>query len=111
MSYGAVNEDTEERTLECGAPADRAGHRYGGGCHDVRARLRSVAASSLPLLGAGAGDDTPAPGGRTVCGGDIRLPASVIHNLRAYAATSELTLGEIVAQAISRFLAAERGHG
>ena len=41
----------------------------------------------------------------------FKMPASVIRDLRAYAAASELTLGEIVSRAVSRFLAAEREHG
>ena len=41
----------------------------------------------------------------------FKLSVRVIGDLRAYAATSELTLGEIVSRAIARFLAAEHGHG
>jgi hypothetical protein len=53
----------------------------------------------------------PLPAAEPSVAAAFKLPSSVIHDLRAYAATSELTLGEIVAQAILRFLAAERGHG
>ncbi len=53
----------------------------------------------------------PAPLAEPSVAATFKLPASVIGDLRAYAATSELTLGEIVAQAITRFLAAEREHG
>ena len=41
----------------------------------------------------------------------FKIPAGVIHDLRAYAASSGLTLGEIVARAITAFLAAVRKHG
>jgi hypothetical protein len=41
----------------------------------------------------------------------FKLPVNVIHDLRVYAATSELTLGEIVGRAVSLFLVSERGHG
>lgn len=41
----------------------------------------------------------------------FKVPANVIRDLRAYAASSGLTLGEIVARAISAFLAAMRRHG
>lgn len=41
----------------------------------------------------------------------FKLPVNVIHDLRAYAATSKLTLGEIVGRAVSLFLASEREHG
>ena len=53
----------------------------------------------------------PAPVAEPSVAVTFKLPASVIRDLRAYAATSELTLGEIAGQAISRFLAAEREHG
>ena len=53
----------------------------------------------------------PVPAAEPSVAATFKLPASVIRDLRAYAATSELTLGEIVAKAISRFLAAEREHG
>ena len=53
----------------------------------------------------------PAPAAEPSVAATFKLPASVIHDLRSYAATSELTLGEIVAKAISRFLATEREHG
>ena len=41
----------------------------------------------------------------------FKVPANVIRDLRAYAASSGLTLSEIVARAISAFLAAMRRHG
>lgn len=41
----------------------------------------------------------------------FKVPANVIRDLRTYAASSGLTLGEIVARAISAFLAAVRKHG
>jgi predicted DNA-binding transcriptional regulator YafY len=41
----------------------------------------------------------------------FKIPAGVIRDLRAYAALSGLTLGEIVARAITAFLAAVRKHG
>jgi hypothetical protein len=41
----------------------------------------------------------------------FKLPIGVIRDLRAYAVTSELTLGEIVSRAVSRFLSSEREHG
>ena len=53
----------------------------------------------------------PAPAAEPSVAATFKLPANVIRDLRTYAATSELTLGEIVAKAISRFLAAEREHG
>lgn len=41
----------------------------------------------------------------------FKLPVSVVRTLRAYARRSELTLGEIVAQALSSFLGAFRRRG
>ena len=41
----------------------------------------------------------------------LKIPGSIVHDLRSYSAESGLTLGEIVARAISRFLKATRGHG
>jgi hypothetical protein len=38
----------------------------------------------------------------------FKMPVSVVHELRAYAETSELAMGEIVSQAVLRFLASER---
>lgn len=41
----------------------------------------------------------------------LKIPANVVRDLRAYSAVSGLTLGEIVARAVSAFLAADREHG
>ncbi len=41
----------------------------------------------------------------------LKIPGSVARELRAYANSSGLTLGEIVARAVSRFLTAARKHG
>ena len=41
----------------------------------------------------------------------LKIPGSVVRDLRSYSAVSGLTLGEIVARAISRFLKATRRHG
>ena len=41
----------------------------------------------------------------------LKIPGSVVRDLRSYSATSGLTLGEIVARAILRFLKATRRHG
>ena len=41
----------------------------------------------------------------------IKIPADVGWALRAYAAVSGLTMGEIVARAIAAFLAAQSRHG
>ena len=53
----------------------------------------------------------PAPAVEPTMAATFKLPVSVIRDLRAYAETSELTLGEIVSRAVSRFLASERDHG
>lgn len=52
----------------------------------------------------------PAPAAEPAVAVTFKMPASVIRDLRAYAAASELTQGEIVSRAVSRFLAAEREH-
>jgi|SRR6516165_2540544 hypothetical protein len=41
----------------------------------------------------------------------LKIPGAVVRDLRDYSAASGLTLGEIVARAISRFLKATRRHG
>ena len=41
----------------------------------------------------------------------LKIPGSVVRDLRSYSAASGLTLGEIVARAISTFLKATRTHG
>ena len=41
----------------------------------------------------------------------LKIPGSVVRDLRAYSAVSGLTLGEIVARAVAAFLAAAREHG
>jgi len=40
----------------------------------------------------------------------LKIPGSVVRDLRRYSAASGLTLGEIVARAISTFLKATRRH-
>ena len=41
----------------------------------------------------------------------FKIPGSVVRDLRSYSAASGLTLGEIVARAVSTFLKAARRHG
>jgi predicted DNA-binding transcriptional regulator YafY len=41
----------------------------------------------------------------------LKIPGSVVRDLRSYSAVSGLTLGEVVARAISTFLKATRRHG
>jgi len=41
----------------------------------------------------------------------LKIPGSVVRDLRSYSEASGKTLGEIVARAISRFLKATRRHG
>lgn len=41
----------------------------------------------------------------------LKIPANVVRALRAYSAASGLTMGEIVARAITVFLAAQSKHG
>jgi len=41
----------------------------------------------------------------------LKIPGSVVRDLRSYSEASGMTLGEIVARAISRFLKATRRHG
>ncbi len=41
----------------------------------------------------------------------LKIPVSVARDLRAYANSSGLTLGEIVARAVERFLSAAGKHG
>jgi len=41
----------------------------------------------------------------------LKMPGSVVRDLRTYSEASGMTLGEIVARAISRFLKATRRHG
>jgi predicted DNA-binding transcriptional regulator YafY len=40
----------------------------------------------------------------------LKLPPSTARQLRAYAAKTDLTLGEIVTRALRRFLSTRRGH-
>jgi hypothetical protein len=41
----------------------------------------------------------------------LKMPASVVRDVRAYSIVSGLTISEIVTRAITAFLAAIRGHG
>jgi hypothetical protein len=41
----------------------------------------------------------------------LKLPANVVHEVRAYSRVSGLTISEIVTRAITAFLAAIPGHG
>ena len=41
----------------------------------------------------------------------LKIPSNTVRELRAYSASSGLTLSEIVRRAISAFLSAARGHG
>jgi len=41
----------------------------------------------------------------------LKIPGNVVRDLRSYSEASGMTLGEIVARAISRFLKATRRHG
>jgi len=41
----------------------------------------------------------------------LKIPEDVVRDLRAHAKTSGLTMGEIVARAVSTFLSTARKHG
>ncbi len=41
----------------------------------------------------------------------LKIPGNVARDLRVYAKSSDLTLGEIVARAVLKFLSDERKHG
>jgi hypothetical protein len=41
----------------------------------------------------------------------LKMPATIVSEVRAYSVISGLTLGEIVTRAITAFLTAVRGHG
>ena len=41
----------------------------------------------------------------------LKIPSNIVRELRAYAASSGLTVSEIVRRAIAAFLSAARGHG
>ena len=41
----------------------------------------------------------------------LKIPSNIVRELRAYSASSGLTLSEIVRRAILAFLSAARGHG
>lgn len=41
----------------------------------------------------------------------LKVPANIVHDVRAYSVISGLTLSEIVTRAITAFLAAVRGRG
>lgn len=53
----------------------------------------------------------PAPVIEPSVAATFKLPVGVVRELRVYAATSDLTLSEIVSRAISHFLKSEHGHG
>lgn len=53
----------------------------------------------------------PAPLARPSVAVTMKLPEDVVHDLRVYAATSGLTIGEIVKRALTAFLATVRRHG
>jgi predicted DNA-binding transcriptional regulator YafY len=41
----------------------------------------------------------------------LKMPATIVRDVRAYSASSGLTLSEIVTRAVTAFLTAVRGHG
>jgi len=41
----------------------------------------------------------------------LKIPSNLVRELRAYSASSGLTMSEIVRRAITAFLSAARGHG
>ncbi len=53
----------------------------------------------------------PVAVGEPTVAATFKLPGSVIDALRGYAASSGLTLGEIISRAVSAYLAAERENG
>ena len=110
MSHGAINRCTEGRTIECGPPAAEARRRSGGGGNGSVGPVRLVTPPGLSLPGRGR-RDRPLPIGEPSVPITLKIPGSVVRDLRNYSAASGLTLGEIVARAISTFLKATRRHG
>ena len=64
MSYDSVDEGAEIRACESGAEIARGWRRHGGGCGDLVAQFRFVAASSVSIHRRGAGGRTASGAGR-----------------------------------------------
>ena len=108
MSHGAVNEDAESSERERGAWSVVAWSQRDGSGNYIGARARPFAATSVPLCGARTYDLACAPGWRTVSTGDIQDSRDVLAQLRAYSASSGLSLSAIVTRALKRCLTSTR---
>ena len=111
MSHDAIDTGAKSRAGDGGAGVARAGDQHGGSGRRFVARFWLVAASGLSLPRE-AQAVAPAPAivdaSVTIT---LKIPRNTVRELRAYSASSGLTLSEIVRRAISAFLSAARGHG
>ena len=77
----------------------------------VVARLRALAAPSVPLSSGGPGIGHSVPVVEPSVPITLKMPGNIVRDLRAYSVTSGLTLGEIVTRAVTAFLATVRRRG
>src|ERR1700723_1613817 len=108
MSHGAVNEDAESSERERGAWSVVAWSQRDGSGNYIGARARPFAATSVPLCGARTYDSGALPVGEPSVPATFKIPRDVLAQLRAYSASSGLSLSAIVTRALKRCLTSTR---
>jgi hypothetical protein len=108
MPHGAIDAGATCRAIEGGAGVARAGDQHGGGGGRFVARFWPVAYRYLEEAQTAAPAPAITAGSVTIT---LKLPSTLGEELRAYAASSGLSLSETVRRAISSYLSAARGHG
>src|SRR4051812_42967180 len=111
MSHAASHQHPESRATERCPSIARARNQHGGDSPGVVARFRALATSSLSLSPRSSGDRAQRATGQPAVPITLKVSADVVRQLRAYAAASGLTMGEIVARSVIVFLADRSKHG
>ena len=108
MSHAAIDRHAEGSPSERRIRVARSRPQCGGGHHDPVQRLRDLASSSLPLRPQARTLEAPLPVTEPAIPVTVKLPGDVARRLRAHAASSGLTQGEIVGRALEAFIAQAR---
>ena len=111
MSHDAIDTGAKSRAGDGGAGVARAGDQHGGSGFALSRDFGLSRRQAYRYLEEAQGV-VPAPAiAETSVTITLRIPRNIVRELRAYSASSGLTLSEIVRRAISAFLSAARGHG
>ena len=111
MTDASFDQSGEGSAVECGSPPAATQCRVARGCTALVTTVQPVRASSIPVLEEAEQLDRPVEVTEASVPITLKVPPSTARLLRAYARSSDLTIGAIVTRALNMFLSSLRTHG